>query len=188
MAKWIYCSVALLILVVESLSASLPLNHQAVEDRLDSKTALIDMGKAWLIQQARATTTSEVLTLNLTNLIILVVIKAIIFGFGFVGTGRSTVTSLTPIDQSDMLMMLSYALSSSTQDYDCLYRVACEDTEKAHQYMTASKMLLKSAKVFNKFIGYNPKYENVVYGIQEAIEFKNNGGQCSQQYVCKALH
>merc|ERR1711936_1000104 len=41
---------------------------------------------------ARASSTSEVLTLNLTNLLILLVLKALIFGFGLFsvgGTGRS---------------------------------------------------------------------------------------------------
>ena len=41
---------------------------------------------------ARASSTSEVLTLNLTNLLILLVLKALIFGFGLFsvgGAGRS---------------------------------------------------------------------------------------------------
>lgn len=30
-------------------------------------------------------------------------------------------------------------------------------------------------------------YEDVLYGIQEAIEFRNSGGSCRKQYVCKPL-
>merc|ERR1719422_2850137 len=49
---------------------------------------------------ARASSTSEDLTLNLTNLLILLVLKALIFGFGLFsvgGTGRSAEESvLTP--------------------------------------------------------------------------------------------
>ena len=43
---------------------------------------------------ARASTTSEVLTLNLTNLLILLVLKALIFGFGLFAVGG--VTSWAP--------------------------------------------------------------------------------------------
>lgn len=189
MTKRIYTSALLVVaLAAGALAASLPANEQS-ESRVAPKSALLEMGKAWLREQARASTTSEVLTLNLTNLIILVVIKAIIFGFGFLGAGagRSNGFQGVNIDQSDMMMMMSYSLGSTSDDYDCLYRVACEDPAKAHQYMTASKMLLKGAKVFKNVVGYNSKYEDVVYGIQEAIEFRNNGGQCSQQYVCKAV-
>ena len=46
---------------------------------------------------ARASSTSEVLTLNLTNLLILLVLKALIFGFGlfsFGNTGAAAATGL----------------------------------------------------------------------------------------------
>ena len=42
---------------------------------------------------ARASSTSEVLTLNLTNLLILIVLKAIIFGFGLFSVGSSARSS-----------------------------------------------------------------------------------------------
>ena len=151
MTKRIYTSALLVVaLAAGALAASLPANEQSAEHRLAPKVALVEMGKAWLREQARASTTSEVLTLNLTNLIILVVIKAIIFGFGFLGAGAGRSNGFQGVDQSDLMMMMSYSLGSTSDDYECLYRVACEDPDKAHQYMTASKMLLKGAKLFKK--------------------------------------
>merc|ERR1711971_502883 len=52
---------------------------------------------------ARASSTSEVLTLNLTNLLILIVLKAIIFGFGLFSVGSSARSSEdTSLSQADL--------------------------------------------------------------------------------------
>ena len=105
-------------------------------------------------QVARATSTSEVLTLNITNLVVLLVIKAIIFGFGFLGSfgRRSSPPSLSEflIDRNDLMMVMSYSLGSATDDYSCLYRTACDEPEAAQRYMSATKMLVKGAKLFKK--------------------------------------
>merc|ERR1712223_941801 len=47
---------------------------------------------------ARASSTSEVLTLNLTNLLILIVLKALIFGFGLFSVGSSASPRLTSVE------------------------------------------------------------------------------------------
>lgn len=167
MSKRIYVvtAVVLLALVAGTMSASLQQPSSSVEDdneidqtkigRSNSKISMLEMTKALLKEQAaRAVTNSEVLTLNLTNLVIMLVIKAIIFGFGFVGSfGRRSSESSFPttlLNQTDLMMTMSYALGSTTHDYGCLYRMACEEPQAAHQYMTASKMLLKGAKLFKK--------------------------------------
>lgn len=167
MTKRIYvATVVLLALVAGAMSASLQQHQSSAEDdsdmdeqittgRSNSNFAMLEMTKTLLKEQvARATTNSEVLTLNLTNLVIMLVIKAIIFGFGFLGSvgRRSSPPSLTEsmIDRTDLMMAMSYALGSATSDYSCLYRTACEEPESAQEYMTASKMLLKGAKMLQK--------------------------------------
>lgn len=170
MMKEQYVSTTMLVLLVLAcgavLGASLP-EHRGDDNQVNSITIqennidpgrtgrmrFFEMTKALIKEQARISSTSEVLTLNLTNLIILIVVKAIIFGFGFLGAaGRRSDSSPQQItfNQSDLMMMMTYALGSTTKDYDCLYRTACEDPETAQQYMTASKMLLKGAKFFKK--------------------------------------
>lgn len=154
-----HVSTVLLVLAVAggaALGASLP-EFEDTNEILPGRTGKIpffEMTKALIKEQARITSTSEVLTLNLTNLIILLVVKAIIFGFGFLGTAgrRSSESSIEQITftQADIMMMMTYALGTTTKDYDCLYRTACEELETAEQYMTASKMLLKGAKMFKK--------------------------------------
>jgi hypothetical protein len=48
------------------------------------------------------------------------------------------------------MMVMSYALGSATDDYSCLYRTACDEPEAAQRYMTATKVLVKGAKLFKK--------------------------------------
>jgi hypothetical protein len=134
------------------------------EVQFDTTKALIKTAKAL----ARSHSTSEVLTLNLTNLLILVVLKAIIFGIGLFyfggvsfkgghdnhGWGRSldgkNNNGTSIMTQSELLLMLTYVLGASNDNYDCMFRVACEDPVKAKDYLNASNMLLKGAKYAKK--------------------------------------
>lgn len=164
--KHVYTTISLLLVLAYwgsvSMAASLPeLEENSIRDDDDSSQVVskgsgplrfFAMTKALVKEQARLASTSEVLTLNLTNLIILLVVKAIIFGFGFLGTaaGRRSSDSGLTFNQADMMMMMSYALGSTTNDYQCLYLTACQEPQTAHQYMTASKMLMKGAKLLKK--------------------------------------
>merc|ERR1711992_394366 len=99
---------------------------------------------------ARASSTSEVLTLNLTNLLILLVLKALIFGFGLFsvgGTGRSADSSL--VTQSDLTGGMCFLMftSGAEEKLDCIQRTACEDPYLASDYLTAAKMLYKVHKI-----------------------------------------
>ncbi len=133
----------------------------------DVTRALIKTAKAL----ARSHSTSEVLTLNLTNLLILVVLKAIIFGIGLFyfggisfrgnenhgwgsggGHGRSLIEKNRPfMSQGELLLLMTYVLGAAEKDnYDCMYRVACEDPKQAKDYLNASKMILKGVKYAKK--------------------------------------
>jgi hypothetical protein len=163
MSKGIYgftILVILMALTIGSMAAavqpqkSVQNRYQVNASKGTSPMSLLSMAKAFLRDQ-QSRTSSEVLTLNITNLIILIVVKAIIFGFGFLGGGFGRSSSL-PLEslfgQADLMMMMGYALASSTDDYDCLYRTACDEPETASQYMTASKILLKGAKLFKRYV------------------------------------
>lgn len=135
---------------------------------------------------SRASSTSEVLTLNLTNLIIILVIKAVliglgIFGFGGLGAaaaGRSATTNY--MEDRDVIWGLTYILSRSIDNYDCLNKLACQDPQGAKNYLFASKMMLKGAKMTKGFLGtYDPQYEHIVYGIQEAMDYQ---GRCDEVF------
>ena len=103
-----------------------------------------------LEMMARASSTSEVLTLNLTNLLILLVLKALIFGFGLFSTGaagRSSDESLmTPADMTGGMCFMMY-MSGADEKLSCIERTACEDPYLAKDYLTAAKMIYKGYKL-----------------------------------------
>ena len=40
---------------------------------------------------------------------------------------------------------------------------------------------------YSEISGYNADFEHVIYGVQEAIEFRKGGGMCHKQYICKPM-
>ena len=101
---------------------------------------------------ARASSTSEVLTLNLTNLLILLVLKALIFGFGLfsVGGGAAGRSAESPaFTQSDLNGGLNFLMYTAGDDdkLQSIQRTACEDVQQARNYLTAAKMWYKMHKI-----------------------------------------
>ena len=66
-------------------------------------------------------------------------------------SGRSlTEKSSSFMSENELLLMLTYLLGSATDNYECMYRVACEDPVHAKTYLNASKMMMKGAKYAKK--------------------------------------
>lgn len=132
---------------------------------------------------ARASSTSEVLTLNLTNLLILLVLKALIFGFGLFsvgGTGRSAEESVvTPADMTGGMCFMMF-MSGAEEKLSCIERTACEDPYLATDYLTASKMIYKGYKLVG--MRFDDKYATVMNAVNEALEYGKTGMECSQKY------
>jgi hypothetical protein len=131
---------------------------------------------------ARASSTSEVLTLNLTNLLILIVLKAIIFGFGLFSVGSNNQarsaeeTALTQSDMAGGMCFIMYT-SGSEEKLTCLQRTACEDPKTASDYSTAAKMVYKLHKMLG--LNFSPKYETVLNAIEDAKSHSLRGGDCA---------
>lgn len=99
---------------------------------------------------------------------ILFVLKAIIFGasnfgFGHSGHGRNAddlihkndtneIQSRGLLSEPELLFMLSFLQADSTQNYDCLHRLVCEDPSKAKEYLLAGKVFLKGTELFGRFV------------------------------------
>lgn len=110
----------------------------------------------------------------MTNLIILLILKGLIYGAALIGTGHFKGRSLKTeniydifstsesksndnnhsnfirgpmkINESELLLFLSYLMGETTQNYDCLKRVACTDTKKSTEYLKAAKMFISIVK------------------------------------------
>lgn len=140
---------------------------------------------------ARASSTSEVLTLNLTNLLILLVLKALIFGFGLFsfGTGnagssyssysRSTKeTGITETDVTGGLCFMQFT-SGDLDKMSCVQRAACEDPKTATDYLTAGKMWHKLNKLM-RVVPFNREYYDIMTSVQEAVDHSLAGGACNK--------
>lgn len=146
---------------------------------------------------ARASSTSEVLTLNLTNLLILLVLKALIFGFGLFSFGNTGAAAgaaaaglnarsydsdevafgISGADVTGGLCFLNY-MSGNEAKFDCIRRSACEDPKTGGDYLNAAKMWYKMHALVEA-IPFHDTYYNVVEGLEEAISHAGNGGDCS---------
>lgn len=104
----------------------------------------------------------QVLSLNLTNLVILLILKGLLLGAAMLGTGAYKARNsddetaeymprLQPIvTESELLLLITYLMGETNNKYDCLKKVACQEPKKTREYVAAGKMLIKGAKVFNK--------------------------------------
>jgi hypothetical protein len=138
---------------------------------------------------ARASSTSEVLTLNITNLIILGIIKALIIGAGiFLGSqnagaassrssdGSNTV-SITNGDLNGGLCFMMYT-SGAYEKLDCIKRSACEDPKTAKDYLQGAKMWMKLHQLM-KVVPFEERYYDIMTHVQEAVDVSAAGGDCS---------
>lgn len=148
----------------------------------------------------RASTTSNVLTLNLTNLLILLILKAIIIGFGIFtagggslggagglgGFGRSADGEdkklMTQSDLTGGMCFLMFT-SGDEEKLSCVQRTACEDPYLATDYLTAAKMWFKMHKLMRSYVPFEEKYTKIMYAVQEASEFGKTGKMCKEQYT-----
>merc|ERR1712115_113761 len=138
---------------------------------------------------SRASSSSEVLSLNLTNLVILLALKVAIVAFGlFSGgaTGRSSLGSLTEgadmsLSQNDMTGGMCFLLltGGDEEKLSCVQRAACESPVSAGNYLQAAKMWYKMHKII-KVVPFQEKYQNIMVSVNDAMEHANAGGVCDK--------
>ena len=132
---------------------------------------------------ARASSTSEVLTLNLTNLIILILLKGIIFGMGIFSVGSvfsaRSAQETSIVSKSDLsggMCFILYA-SGAEEKLSCIQRTACEDPKTASEYATAAKLVHKVHNMVG--VNFSSKYETVLNALEDAKSHSLRGGDCN---------
>ncbi|KAI8432082.1 hypothetical protein MSG28_004592 [Choristoneura fumiferana] len=144
---------------------------------------------------ARSTGSSQVLSLNLTNLVILIVLKALILAAGFFGAGawkgghhygRSLDDNMNVsyVTEDEILMYLSYLIGQQTQHFGCLYRLACQKPEQAAMYSSGADILLQGAKLIQGNSLELQSYEDISKGIKQAAAWGEEGMSCDARYQC----
>jgi hypothetical protein len=69
-------------------------------------------------------------------------------------------------------------MGDAKNDYDCLNRVACEEPKKAREYITAAKMLIKGARIFNTWV-----WKSAYSKVMNAQAYNNILGQGNGKVV-----
>ncbi|KAJ2951757.1 hypothetical protein O0L34_g13924 [Tuta absoluta] len=144
---------------------------------------------------ARSTGSSQVLSLNLTNLVILIVLKALILAAGFFGAGAwkgghhygrslDDNKNATYITEDEIMLYLSYLAGQQTKDYSCLYRLSCQRPQQAALYSSGAELLLQGVKLIQGNNIELDQYEEVSRGIREAASRGEGGDPCEKRYHC----
>jgi len=131
----------------------------------------------------RATSSSEVLTLNLTNVLILLALKVAIIAFGLfsgAASARSSTddTGLSQVDMTGAMCFLLYT-SGDESKLDCLARSACESPISATNFNMAAKMWYKMHKLIQA-VPFQDKYITIMDTISQAASAGQNGEQCDK--------
>jgi len=175
-------------LAMLALSASAASTSQQLEDELP----MVQTAMEFL---ARASTTSEVLTLNLTNLLILLALKALIFGFGLFssggaaglgGIGRSIEDNdvdswMSPAEITGGMCFMMYTAGAEDK-LDCIQRTGCEAPEKMKDYLVGGDLWYQMHKYFGSMVPFDEKYQRLYHKLAEGVEDGFENIQCSSKY------
>uniref|UniRef100_A0A2S2PQC0 Uncharacterized protein n=1 Tax=Schizaphis graminum TaxID=13262 RepID=A0A2S2PQC0_SCHGA len=143
-------------------------------------------------------TSSQMLSLNMSNVVLMLVLKGLIWGASYMqghgGKGRKDGPDAAGlaergflqdmVSETDLLLFLGYLVADESGHYDCLNRVACEQPAKAESYLKSAEMLLKTAKLLDAVVPVDAKYERMLIKLQEAIEDGRADGDCQAKYRC----
>jgi len=151
----------------------------------------LEVAQPPLIQTAlevvsRASSSSEVLTLNLTNVLILLALKVAIIAFGLfsgAATARSSSddTSLSQVDLTGGMCFLLYT-SGEDEKLDCIARSACESPVSAGKFSQAAKLWYKMHTIMSSMVPFQEKYVTILSTIDEAKEYGSSNLDCSAKY------
>ncbi|XP_025270555.1 uncharacterized protein LOC112639769 [Camponotus floridanus] len=154
-------------------------SYKRTSDKKYAGSMLAEIAKE-LVQ--RSTTSSQVLNLNLSNLLLLLVLKAVVFGAGYIGQhgykGRE-LEDENIVSEGELALALGYLIGDT-----CLYRAACEEPHIAKEYLGAAEMLLQTMKLMPQNLPAESNYEKMIMEFRKAIEY-GNIEQCPPEYSCK---
>ncbi|KAH8307691.1 hypothetical protein KR044_009504 [Drosophila immigrans] len=185
----------------QALSALRPLSWlRSAQDLFDSPAGhvVVQVAKELLHRSAG---NSQVLSLNLTNLLIIVLLKVVIFSAGLLGAGHWSsyghgyARSAARIDGSyglgitsgdDYLIMGFLAAQGAGQD-DCLFSAACACPNAAYEYAKAARALLGAMEMLADAPLEKPRYNDLILMMERAAYDGFRGASCNTTKSCDGL-
>ncbi|KAM7361668.1 uncharacterized protein ACRADG_012621 [Cochliomyia hominivorax] len=142
----------------------------------------------------RSAGNSQVLSLNLTNLLIIILLKVLIFSAGLVGAGhwsnygyaRSSSDSGFWLNESEAYLITGF-LAAQNGLNDCLYAAACAAPKFAYEYAKAGKALVDSISNYDETQFVNPRYLELISLVEEAAEQGFRGISFNTTTICDGL-
>uniref|UniRef100_A0AAR5NZS6 Uncharacterized protein n=1 Tax=Dendroctonus ponderosae TaxID=77166 RepID=A0AAR5NZS6_DENPD len=128
---------------------------------------------------------SQVVSLNVTNLLILVLLKALIFAAASLAGQKGGDHFARSADEEngrfltdeEVLMFLSYLTGISQTLEDAFRNIACHQPVQAKKYVNAGDVLLKAAKMMA--YSTDDTYEYVIKEVDHAANVGIAGGNCN---------
>ncbi|EDV49651.1 uncharacterized protein LOC6552057 [Drosophila erecta] len=148
----------------------------------------------------RSAGNSQVLSLNLTNLLIIILLKVLIFSAGMLGAGhwsgygygygrsagRSDNLGLGIASGEDYLITGFLAAQGAGRD-ECLYAASCACPTSAYEYAKAGRALMGAIEVFQGVPLEKPRYNDLVVLMERAAYDGFRGAACNTTQTCDGL-
>ncbi|XP_052890371.1 uncharacterized protein LOC128298641 [Anopheles moucheti] len=143
---------------------------------------------------SRSAGNSQVLSLNLTNLLILFLLKALIFAAGLIGAGNWSQYARGRSEEGaanggfllpgEANLIVGYLAAEGSGQDGCLMRSACRAPRTADEYARAAHALMKGAEMFNPEIADNYNYKRLLASLDRAAMEGLQGAPCEMIYAC----
>ncbi|XP_001990036.2 uncharacterized protein LOC6563934 [Drosophila grimshawi] len=149
----------------------------------------------------RSAGNSQVLSLNLTNLLIIVLLKVLIFSAGLLGAGHwsgyghgyarsaSRMDSLhgLGIGTGDDYLIMGFLAAQGAGHDDCLYAAACACPNAAYEYAKSARALLGAIEIFEGVPLEEPRYNDLIVLMERAAYDGYRGASCNTTQSCDGL-
>ncbi|XP_053696738.1 uncharacterized protein LOC128744024 [Sabethes cyaneus] len=139
---------------------------------------------------SRSAGNSQVLSLNLTNLLVLFLLKALIFAAGLIGAGnwghyaRGRSEDGLFFQPGEAGLMIGYLAAEGSGQEGCMLQSACRAPRTANEYSRAAHALVQGAEIFDPEIPKNEKYNRLLLQMDRAIMEGLQGAPCDMIYPC----
>ncbi|XP_058817869.1 uncharacterized protein LOC131681176 [Topomyia yanbarensis] len=140
---------------------------------------------------SRSAGNSQVLSLNLTNLLILFLLKALIFAAGLIGAGNwggyargRSEDGGSFFQPGETGLLIGYLAAEGSGQEGCMLLSACQAPRMANEYARAAHALVQGAEIFDPEIPRNSKYNRMLMQIDRAVMEGLQGAPCDMIYPC----
>ncbi|XP_017039929.1 uncharacterized protein LOC108087184 [Drosophila ficusphila] len=149
----------------------------------------------------RSAGNSQVLSLNLTNLLIIILLKVLIFSAGMLGAGhwsgygyghgrsdgRSDNSFGLGLASGDDYLITGFLAAQGAGRDECLYAASCACPTAAYEYAKAGRALLGAIEVFQGVPLEKPRYNDLIVLMERAAYDGFRGVACNTTQTCDGL-